>query len=390
MTVAAAAVPPSRSGAGFGARLRNLWLTLAVPLGSIVLALIVGAVIILASEFVIPGHTFDPWLPLKAYDALLLGAIGSWNAIVHSLVVTTPLVLGGLSVAFGFKAGLFNIGAQGQFLMGVLGSVMIGVTLRDQAVYIAVPAAVIGGALFGAAWGFIPGFLKAFSGAHEVVTTIMLNYIAAFVLAGMVNGPLRVPAAPSAVTQTVGNAALPILFGRDGHIGLLIALIAVGVVQWLLYRTTFGFEVRTTGANPEAARYAGMRPRYLVVVTMSICGLLAGLAGTCELLGITHKTTSSFATTVGFDAIAVALLARSNPIGVLFSAMLFGFMRAGAGSMQIQAGIPVELVDVLQATVLFFLVANVLVRRIFRLRNARTGIGAAQNFAANYGNESTV
>ena len=146
--------------------------------------------------------------------------------------------------------------------------------------------------------------------------------------------------------------------------------------------------MRTVGANSDAAKYAGMRPRYLVVVTMSLCGLLAGLAGTCELLGITHTTKSSFATTVGFDSIAVALLARSNPVGVLFSALLFGFMRAGAGSMQVQAGIPKELVDVLQATILFFLVANVVVRRAFRLRNVRTGMGSAQTFAANYGTES--
>jgi ABC-type uncharacterized transport system permease subunit len=384
--VTAAATPapaPARAG-----RLRSAWSTLAIPLASVVLALIVGAIIIWASELVIPGESFDPWLPLTAYLAMVQGSMGSFNAIVNSLVVASPLVMAGLSVAFGFKAGLFNIGGTGQFLMGLLGAVIVGVALKDSPSAIAVPAAVIAGMLFGAAWGFIPGALKAFRGAHEVVTTIMLNYIAAFVLAGMVSGPLRVPAAPAAITQAVGNASLPVLIGRNGHIGLLIALVAVVVVQWLLYRTTFGFEVRTVGANPEAARYAGMRPRYLVVVTMSICGLLAGLAGACELLGVAHKTQTTYATNVGFDAIAVALLGRSSPFGVLFAGLLFGFMHAGAPLMQIQAGIPRELVDVLQAIVLFFLVANQLVRRIFRIRNARTGIGAVQNFAANYGSES--
>jgi ABC-type uncharacterized transport system permease subunit len=384
MTAAATSAPAPAARS----RLRSVWSTLAVPVASVVLALIVGAFIIWASELIIPGNTFDPWLPLTAYGALIQGSMGSFNSIVNSLVYTSPLVLAGLSVAFGFKAGLFNIGANGQFLMGLLGAVMVGVALKDSSPWIAVPGALLAGSLFGAAWGFIPGFLKAFRGAHEVVTTIMLNYIAGFILAGMVSGPLRVPAAPAAITQAVGNASLPVLLGRNGHLGLLIALVAVVIVQWLLFRTTFGFEVRTVGANPEAARYAGMRPRYLVVVTMSICGLLAGLAGACELLGVAHKTQTTYATNVGFDAIAVALLGRSSPIGVLFAALLFGFMRAGAPLMQIQAGIPRELVDVLQATVLFFLVANQLVRRIFRIRNARTGIGAAQNFAANYGSES--
>jgi simple sugar transport system permease protein len=368
--------------------LASVWSTLAVPLASIVLALFVGAIVIWVSELLIPGSTFNIWLPVTAYIAMIQGSMGSFNAIVTSLVDSSPLVLAGLSVAFGFKAGLFNIGGTGQFLMGLLGAVIVGVALKDSSPFIAVPAALLGGMLFGAAWGFIPGFLKAFRGAHEVVTTIMLNYIAAFVLAGMVNGPLRVPAAPAAITQSVGNAALPIFIGRNGHIGLLIALVAVVVVQWVLYRTTFGFEVRTVGANPEAARYAGMRPRYLVIVTMSICGLLAGLAGACELLGVKHTTQTSYATNVGFEAIAVALLGRSSPLGVLLAALLFGFMHQGALQMQTQAGIPRELVDVLQATILFFLVADQLVRRVFRIRNARTGMGATQNFAANYGAES--
>ncbi len=297
-------------------------------------------------------------------------------------------MLGGLSVAFGFKAGLFNIGAQGQFLMGLLGAVWVGVALRDASPFIAIPAALLGGIAAGAFWGFIPGVLKAVSGAHEVVTTIMLNYIALSVLAWAVNGPLRVAAAPAAITPSVGNAALPILAGRNGHTGILIALVAVLVVGWVLYRTTFGFEVRTVGANPEAARYAGMRPRTIIVATMSICGLLAGLAGAIEMLGLSHKTTSSYATNVGFDAIAVALLGRSSPFGVLFAALLFGIMRSGAGLMQIKAGIPVELVDVLQATILFFLVANSVIRRWLRISDVRPGMSASEKITRVVANET--
>jgi len=199
-----------------------------------------------------------------------------------------------------------------------------------------------------------------------------------------------VPGAPSPITPDVGNAAYPILIGRNGHLGLLIALAMVGVVSWLLYRTTFGFEVRTAGANPDAARYAGMRPRTLIVVTMTICGALAGLAGTSDVLGIQHHVTSSYGTSVGFDSIAVALLGRSSPIGILFAALLFGAMRSGATLMQISAGIPAQLVDVLQATILLFLVATPVLQRVFRVRGAKSGIDAPGTFTKTYGSAGEV
>jgi general nucleoside transport system permease protein len=386
MTAAPTAAPvqvPARRN-----RAQRLWSLIALPLVSIVLALIVGAAVILASELVIPGQTFDPLLPLKAYAALVDGAIGippNLNAIVNTLVSTAPLILGGLSVGFGFKAGLFNIGATGQFYLGAIGSVWVAVLVGGQPPIIALPLAVAGGMIAGGFWGFIPGILKAVSGAHEVVTTIMLNYVAGSLLAGIVAGILAVPGAPSPITPDVGNSAFPILIGRNGHLGLLFALLMVGFVSWILYRTTFGFEIRTAGANPEAARYAGMRPRVLIVVTMTICGALAGLAGTSDILGVQHHLTSSYGTTVGFDSIAVALLGRSNPVGILFSALLFGAMRSGATLMQIDAGIPAQLVDVLQATILLFLVATPVLQRVFRVRGAKPGIDAPATFSKSYG-----
>jgi simple sugar transport system permease protein len=372
---------------------QRTWSLIALPLISIVLALLVGAVVILGSELVIPGQQFDPLLPIKAYAALIDGAIGippNLNAIVGTLVATAPLILGGLSVGFGFKAGLFNIGAQGQFLLGAIGSVAVAVAVAGQPSIIAIPLAVAGGLIAGGFWGFIPGILKAVSGAHEVVTTIMLNYVAISLFAAIVAGPLAVPGAPSPITPDVGNAAYPILIGRNGHLGLLIALVMVGVVSFVLYRTTFGFEVRTAGANPDAARYAGMRPRTLIVVTMTICGALAGLAGVGDVLGIQHHVTSSYGTTVGFDSIAVALLGRSSPVGILFSALLFGAMRSGATLMQISAGIPAQLVDVLQATILLFLVATPVLQRIFRVRGAKSGIDAPGTFTKTYGSGGEV
>lgn len=369
---------------------RSIWAVVALPFISIVLALGVGAIVILASEVVVPGRPFDLTLPLTAYAALFEGALGSLDAIVNTVRAATPLVLGGLAVGLAFKAGLFNIGAQGQFLLGALGSVTVGVALNQASPFIAIPAALLAGAAAGAAWGFIPGLLKAISGAHEVVTTIMLNYVAVAVIAWAVSGPLDQPGSPSPITAQVGNAALPVIIGRNGHLGVLVALAAVLVVGWLLFRTTRGFEIRTVGANPDAARYAGMQPRLVVVLTMSLSGVLAGLAGATVVLGVTHYMTASFGTTVGFDSIAVALLGRSSPIGIVFAALLFGAMRAGAPLMQIQTQslIPAELVDVLQATILLFLVAHTVIRRVFKLRGVKAALEPTDTITGTYGRES--
>ncbi len=342
----------------------RIWSVTAVPITVVVLAVLLGAAIVLVSELLVPGKKFDWGLPLVAYGALLEGSLGNPDAIISTMVNSTPLVFGGLAVGFGFKAGLFNIGAQGQFLVGALGAVIVGVWLADAPAIVAIPLAALAGFIGGGIWGFVPGFLKAVSGAHEVVSTIMMNYIAVQLLAALVSGPLKVPKSPSPVTFDVGNAAYPILLGRNGHLGIVLALLAAGFVWWLLYRTTWGFEVRSVGANPDASRYAGMRPKLITMATMTFSGALAGLAGTSVLLGVTHTMTSSFGTTVGFDSIAVALLARSHPLATVLAAVLFGAMRAGAGLMQIRAQIPVELVDVLQAVILLFLVASPVLRRV--------------------------
>jgi simple sugar transport system permease protein len=369
---------------------RNVWALVALPFISIVLALLVGVVVILGSEVVVPGRPFDVTLPLAAYRALFEGAFAGIDPIVNTVRAATPLVLGGLAVGLAFKAGLFNIGAQGQFLLGALGSVTVGVALNQASPFIAIPAALLAGALAGAAWGFIPGFLKAISGAHEVVTTIMLNYIAVAVIAWAVSGPLDQPGSPSPITAQVGNAALPVIIGHNGHLGALVAVAAVMAVGWLLFRTTRGFEIRAVGANPDAARYAGMQPRLIIVVTMSLAGVLAGLSGATVVLGVTHYMTASFGTTVGFDSIAVALLGRSSPIGIVFAALLFGAMRAGAPLMQIQTQslIPAELVDVLQATILLFLVAHTVIRRLLKLRGVKAGLESTDTIARTYGSES--
>jgi simple sugar transport system permease protein len=244
--------------------------------------------------------------------------------------------------------------------------------------------------LAGAAWGFIPGFLKATSGAHEVVTTIMLNFVAGAILAAAVNGPLNVEGSASPITLDVGNASLPVILGRNGTIAIIYAPLMAVLYGWLLFRTTRGFEIRIAGASPDAARYAGMSPRRLIIWTMSVSGMLAGMAGATDLLGETHQMTTTYSSTVGFDAIAVALLGRNSPIGIVLAALLFGAMNSGAAAMQIDAGVPAELVGVLQATILLFLVASPVVKRLFRLKGARTGLEDSSTFANTYGGEATI
>jgi ABC-type uncharacterized transport system permease subunit len=352
----------------------------AEPLVAIALALVIGAVLIIVFSGLVAGHAaFDLGLPVAAYAALLEGA-ASPNGMTATLVYATPLILAGLGVAVGFKAGLFNIGGRGQFLMGAVGALAVATVVgQTQSSYITIPLALLAGALFGAAAGFIPGALKATSGAHEVVTTIMLNYIFVFATYWAISGPLALPGSPQpiSVDVTTRNAALPIILGRDGHLGILVALVAVPLVWFLLYRTTLGFEIRAAGANPDAARYGGMRTNRLIVLTMSIAGLLAGLAGATTILGVVHQVAPGYDTTVGFDAITVALLARSNPVGVMFSGLLLGAMRAGAQTMQIQAGVPPELVDALQAIILVLLVINVLRRWLGRRSEGQRSAPAA-------------
>lgn len=357
----------------------------AVPVAAVLLAFLVGSVFIVVTTL-LTGRELDLLLPWVAYSSLFFGAFGGLNPIVDTIVAAAPLILAGLAVGLGFKAGLFNIGAYGQFLLGALGAAAVGASLAGAPAPIAIVGAVLAGALAGALYGFIPGALKAFTGAHEVVTTIMLNFIAASIIAYLVAGPLGAEGFAFARTGPIGNAALPDVPGtRNLHLGTLLAFAAVPVVWWVLARSTFGFEIRTVGANPNAARYAGMRPALVMVTTLAASGLLAGLAGVVEILGVTGFINTSYGTSVGFDAISVALLGRAHPVGILFAAILFGAMRAGSPEMQLDAGIPVEIIDVLQGIILLFLAADVIVRRVLRLRVARAGVDELQTVTRSYG-----
>jgi ABC-type uncharacterized transport system permease subunit len=371
---------------------RKLVSQLVLPVGAIILALLVGAVVLIASSPLVTG-SLDIGLPITTYSALVQGSLLSTNGLVDTVVNATPLILVGLAVGLGFKAGLFNIGGQGQFLIGAVTAAAAGAALSDSQPIVAIPLAILAGTIAGAVYGFIPGFLKAYTGAHEVVTTIMLNYVAIYVVAYLITGPLRAEGASFARSPDVGAAGLPEIInaglGHPGHVGIVVPFLIVIVAWWLLYRTTIGFEIRTVGANPDAALYAGMRPRRLIVLAMTTAGLLAGLAGSLEILGVSRNMPAAYSTNVGFDAITVALLGRANPIGIMFGGLLLGAMRAGAPLMQTIAGIPVQMVDLLQGVILFFLAADILVRRVFRVRAAGVGVDELQTVTRSYGQTTT-
>ncbi len=386
---------------------RRIWALAAVPVVSILLALLLGSLLIIASSLV-TEKSINLLLPLVAYESLLQGATGlsfmdvnggaislapsinpdqAARAVTNTLAAASPLVLTGLAVGVGFKAGLFNIGGTGQVLVGGFVAGLVGGMVAQQPAPIAVTIAILAGALGGAIYGFIPGALKAFTGAHEVVSTIMLNSVASFVIVGLVNDIFKISGPSFARTADVGNAALPILFGRNGNLGIFIAVILVVLTYVLIYRTPLGFEIRTVGANPSAARYAGMSPRRLIVLTMSLCGMFAGLAGTFEILTLGYYP-AVFGTTIGFGGITVALLGRAHPVGILLSAILLGGMRAGAPSMQITAKIPIEIIDVIQGLILLFLAAESVIRHLLRSRTEGVTPGELGTVSRTYGETS--
>jgi len=382
---------PEPAPAPRATRLRNAVLgsarQLVVPVLSIFTALVIGAVVIVLSDPAFigqigtnPGAAFSDGFGAvgTAYWALARGSLGSPTALSETLLRATPLILAGLAVALGFRAGLFNIGAEGQIYVGGMFATYVGINFQGLPFFVHLPLAILAGALGGALWAFIPGILKARTGAHEVITTIMLNYVAYRLVDFALRQPLfQRPDRSDPVSRFILDSATltRIIPDLRVHWGLAIAIVAAVLVSWLLFRSTKGFEFRAVGLNPSAARYAGMSIASTIVLAMMISGALAGLAGASEILGTNHRLTPGFSPGWGFDAIALALLGGSRPLGVVAAALVFGALRAGATPMQAATGIPIDLVVVIQALVIMFIAAPALVRAIYRIKVSATGAG---------------
>jgi ABC-type uncharacterized transport system permease subunit len=359
--------------------IKSIFDTLLVPVLAVFSALVIGGVIIVATdpavyaafrEGGIAAGLAAIWNSIAtAYGALFAGSLGDAGAISESLVASTPYIFAGLAVAVGFRGGLFNIGGEGQLLVGAGVAVVIGYSFQLPW-FIHLPFAFLGGVLGGAIYGAIPGYLKARTGAHEVINTIMMNYIAFSFFSWAFTGPLRRPGGDAPVTQEIlPSAYLPQIFeGLRFHWGFIVALLVAFGVWWLLFKTTIGFEIRTVGANPNAARYGGIKITRITVLTMAISGGLAGMAGANEVLGLNHFLADGFSSGYGFDAIALALLGKSHPLGVVLASLLFGTLRNGATRMQSIASIPIDIISVVQALVIVFIAAPEIVRWIYRLK----------------------
>ena len=375
--MAAAVKPSARQGPP--SILRRAGRALGVPLGSVLLAFVAGAILV-----AVTGGD-----PFKAYQALICGGFGlfcfggepSILQLSNTLVFLAPLIITGIAVALPFRAGMFNIGAEGQLIMGAIAAATVGIHLTGWPPWALLPLVLLCGAAGGAAWGGIVGVLKATTGAHEVVTTIMLNFVAQWFLRFLIiGGPLQLPGGSSKSSPIASSAQLAtliphdsrIVFGLPGsvyraHTGLFIALAAAALFGFLLWRTALGYEIRAVGQSQRAARYGGISVRRTLIVTMLIAGAFAGLAGAVQIAGVDHNLTDQyFSDTTGFDAIAVALLGLNSAVGIILAAILFGALHAGGSVMQSDAGVSGNLVYVLQALILFSIAANFL--RSFKLR----------------------
>ena len=385
--------------AGFNLR------SLLIPALSVLTGLIIGALLIIVtseSVYAAFGNSFGEGLAncwqvvAAAYSSLFAGALGNpqriitaiqggeaiairraINPILESLVATTPYIFAGLAVALGFRAGLFNVGVEGQLFMGAISATFVGYAVTGLPAIIHLPLTFLAGFAGGALWGFIPGWLKAKTGAHEVINTIMMNWIAFRLTDWLLSGPMRRPDSGGMPISPFiqASAELPRFFPAPIrlHLGFILALLMAWLVWWFLFKTTWGYNLRTVGANPRAGRYAGMNIVNSTILGMTLSGGLAGLAGANQVMGISHNMVMGLSSGYGFDSIALALLGNSHPLGVVLASLLFGTLRSGATQMMVATKIPIDIVSILQALILMFVAAPAIIRGLYRLRAPKEG-----------------
>lgn len=398
---------------------RGFWKVIQIPLLAIFTGLIIGAIIIaVTSETVYAAFSQSVWAGLStavkeigsAYWALFIGSIGdpariaaslsshnpaeiraAVNPFLESLVQSTPYIFAGLACALGFRAGLFNIGVEGQLFMGAAASTFVGYSIVGLPAYIHMPLAFLAGALGGALWGMVPGLLKATTGGNEVINCIMMNYIAYRVTTWLLTGPMTRPGTGGMPLSPLiqKTAEIPQFFQAPirFHLGFFIALAFAALVWWILFKTTWGFNLRTVGNNPRAAKYAGMSIAKTTILGMAASGALAGMAGANEILAVNHSMAIGLSSGYGFDSIALALLGNSHPVGVVFASLLFGVLKNGATKMMVVSSIPIDIVTIIQALIIIFVAAPAIIRSIYRLRAPKEELSAGITLSSWGGNK---
>lgn len=387
---------------------RGIWKILQIPALAILTGLIISAVLIMATSFdVYDAFKVSLWKGLgtafaevgEAYLALITGSLGNpveivqallygdaldfrnaINPILESLVQSTPYIFAGLACALGFRAGLFNIGVEGQLFIGAAAATFVGYSLTGLPPYIHMPLAFLAGALGGALWGMVPGLLKATTGGHEVINCIMMNYIAYRFTTFLLTGPMSRPGTGGMPVSPIieKSAQIPQFFKTPirFHLGFFIALAFAALVWWVLFKTTWGLNLRTVGTNPRAAKYAGMNIIATTIIGMAASGALAGMAGANEVLAVNRSMAIGLSAGYGFDSIALALLGNSHPVGVIFAALLFGVLKNGATKMMVVSTIPIDIVTILQAVILIFVAAPAIIRSVYRLKQPKVEAAA--------------
>jgi simple sugar transport system permease protein len=324
---------------------------------AVLAAFIVGAIVLLAT-----GHS-----PIEAYGVMILGAFGDIHGIAQTLTQATPIIFTALAFLFAFKSGLFNIGAEGQLLIGGLTAALVGISFTGLPVFIHLPLALLAGAAGGALWGFIPAVLKTKFGTNEVITTMMLTYVAIYLTSYMVNYPFK---APGWVPQTVAvspSAELPRLLPQTQlSASFILALIFAGIAVYVLQKTTMGYEVRAIGLNPSAAESSGINIERGIILALVISGALAGIGGAGEILGVHRRYIDGFSPGYGWDGLAIALIGGLDPWGSVLAAILFGALRSGGMEMNRVTGVPLDIIFVLQALLVLFFAAPRLIRYLLK------------------------
>lgn len=390
-------------GTDASSKKRSIWQVISIPLLAILTGLIIGAILIALTSTTVYEAFGESFLGgmgtafreiFDSYRSLFSGSLGdpvrivnalssgdaeeirsAINPFLESLVQATPYIFAGLAVALGFRAGLFNIGVEGQLFIGAACATFVGYAVKGLPVYIHMPLAFIAGGLGGALWGFIPGFLKATTGGHEVINTIMMNYIAFRLTEWLLSGPMTRPGSGGMPISPVieESAQIPQFFQSPirFHLGFFFALGIAYLVWWLLFKTKWGLTLRIAGTSPRAAKYAGINVPSTIMVGMALSGGLAGLAGATQILAVNRSMALGLSSGYGFDSIALALIGNNHPLGVVLSSILFGVLRNGATRMMVVARVPIDIIDVVQAIILMFVAAPAIIRSIYRLREPK-------------------
>jgi simple sugar transport system permease protein len=334
---------------------------MSAALGSIVRTVVTVLLALLVGGLIMQVSGRDA---IQAYEVLFNSAFGGERAIANTLLAATPLIFTGLATLIAFRAGIFNIGVEGSLYVGAFAAAWVGFTFIDLPGVVLIPLAFAVGALVGGLWGLIPGYLKARLRVDEIVTTIMLNYVAILFTDYLVTGPFFVPNMANAMSAEVAvQAQLPRLVERSQlNLSFVVALLTFAAVAFLLRRTTLGYEAKTVGTNPVFARWMGMPVGRTILLVMFISGLIGGLAGAGQALGVHYRFISGFSRGLGFDGIVVTLLGRSSPVGVLLAALFLGALRNGASTMEMFTRIPRDLIDIVIALVIFFVAVEVSVK----------------------------